>query len=98
MFTGDLRKAENESYKELYERLRNHTDNFRVDTLEGVDADDEDDGIRLDDEVTELPPWISKDSIHKYNGYKYKDLPPAIIIGYSTTYAQSSNTTDVFLP
>lgn len=98
MFTGDLRKAENESYNGLYERLRNHTDNFRVDTLEGVDADDEDDGIRLDDEVTELPSWISKDSVHKYNGYKYKDLPQAFIIGDSTTYAQSLNTTDVFLP
>lgn len=52
-------------------------------TLDGIDAEDSEDGIRPDADWTE--------GSRKYNGYKYGDLPTTYVLGDNVPYMQASN-------
>ena len=58
------------------------TDSFRILSLAGMDASEDEDGIRTD------KPVDSTDSdLHGYfNGSRYGDLPTAYVIGDSQTF------------
>lgn len=99
LFTGDLNdKDTGTSYKKIYDAIREDKRNFRVDTLDGIEANLDEDGIRPEskEEIEKtLPPWVSKDSIHCYNGNRFSDLPSSFILSDSSPYNQSLNATDV---
>ena len=68
------------TYKEIMES----TDSFRVLTLAGMDASDDEDGIRPD-----KPNEGDEDPHGYFNGHKFADLPTAYVLGDSQTFQQS---------
>lgn len=65
-----------------YKQIMESTDSFRILSLAGMDASEDEDGIRTD------KPADSTDSgLHGYfNGNRYGDLPTAYVIGDSQTF------------
>ena len=65
-----------------YRQIMESTDSFRILSLAGMDASEDEDGIRTD------KPADSTDSgLHGYfNGNRYGDLPTAYVIGDSQTF------------
>lgn len=80
-----------------YDAIRGSKYNFRVLTLDGVDGDDDEDGMRPrrkdgDHYVWDKPEELSEepdpDPCNVYQGFKYGDLPTTYVLGDSAVYSQ----------
>ena len=79
LVSNDMARA-SLTYKEIMES----TDSFRVLSLAGMDASDDEDGIRPN------TPNAGEEDLHgHFNGHKYGDLPTSYVIGDFQTFQQS---------
>jgi hypothetical protein len=84
--------------KAYYDAIRGSKYNFRVLTLDGVDGDDSEDGMRLRkfDEESGRYVWNKPEDFLEpdpvpcsvYQGFKYGDLPTTYVLGDSMVYNQ----------
>ena len=75
--------------KRMHELIRNSTCNFRVLSLNGIDASDNDDGIRPRKWDSEMDEWVSdsedgQQDAHVFQGWKYSQLPTSYILAGTT--------------
>ena len=92
---ADKKKACRE--RAYYDTIRNSTYNFRVLTLEGVDGDESEDGMRprkisgnryIWNKPEELRDEPDPNPCTVYQGFKYGDLPTTYVLGDSMVYNQ----------
>ena len=74
----------------VYRRIMESTCSFRVLTNEGVDADDNEDGMRERTFDYATGKYVAKDGtsgVQVFQGFKYGDLPTSYVLGEGHAYA-----------